>query len=85
MPCDKFVKDKMLNKRITNIVGGNMKNVEEYAKEYAKEYVKEYAEDKVNENNKQIIINLRKKGFTITEITETLNVTPDFVEKTLSK
>jgi len=75
--CDKFVKDKMLNKRITNIVGGNMKNVEEYAKEYA--------EDKVNENNKQIIINLRKKGFTITEITETLNVTPDFVEKTLSK
>ncbi|WP_292743230.1 hypothetical protein [Methanobrevibacter sp.] len=54
-----------------------MKNVEEYAKEYA--------EDKVNENNKQIIINLRKKGFTITEITETLNVTPDFVEKTLSK
>jgi len=79
--CDKFVKDKMLNKRITNIVGGNMKNVEEYAKEYAKEY----AEDKVNENNKQIIINLRKKGFTITEITETLNVTPDFVEKTLSK
>ena len=77
MPCDKFVKDKMLNKRITNIVGGNMKNVEEYAKEYA--------EDKVNENNKQNIINLRKKGFTITEITETLNVTPDFVEKTLSK
>ena len=33
----------MLRKRITNIVGGNMKNVEEYAQDYAK--------DKVNENN----------------------------------
>ena len=75
--CDKFVKDKMLNKRITNMVGGNMKNVEEYAKEYAK--------DKVNENNKQSILNLKNKGFSIEEIIETLNVSKDFVEKTLAK
>ena len=77
MLCDKFVKDKLLNKRITNMVGGNMKNVEEYAKEYAK--------DKINENNEKIIIKLRKKGFKISEIIETLNVSKDFVEKTLNE
>jgi len=77
MLCDKFVKDKQLNKRITNLVGGNMKNVEEYAKDYAK--------DRINENNKSIIIKLRKRGFEINEITETLDVSKDFVEKTLSE
>ena len=60
MLCDKFVKDKKLRKRITNIVGGNMKNVEEYAQDYAK--------DKVNENNEKIIINLKNHGHTIEEI-----------------
>ena len=29
--CDKFVKDKSLNKTISNLVGGNMKIVEDYA------------------------------------------------------
>ena len=29
--CDKFVKDESLNKTISNLVGGNMKIVEEYA------------------------------------------------------
>ena len=77
MLCDKFVKDKSLNKRITNLVGENMKNVEEYAEDYAN--------DKVNEIHERIIIKLRKKGFTINEITETLNVNKDFVEKTLSQ
>ena len=43
MLCDKFVKDKQLNKRITNIVGGNMENVERYA------------QDRVDENNEQSI------------------------------
>ena len=81
MLCDKFVKDKLLNKRITNLVGGNMKNVEEYAKDYAKKY----AQDKVNENNEQSIIKLREKGFAIDEIIDTLNVSKDFVEKTLAK
>ena len=63
----------MLRKRITNIVGGNMKNVEEYA------------QDKINENNEKIIINLKNHGCTINEIIETLNVSKDFVEKTLAK
>ena len=81
MLCDKFVKDDALNEKITNLVGGNMKNVERYAERYAEKY----AEDKVNENNEQSIIKLTKKGFTKEEIIETLNVSKDFVEKTLSK
>ena len=71
----------MLRKRITNIVGGNMKNVEEYAQDYAQDY----AEDKLNKYTEKIIINLKNKGFTINEIIETLNVSKDFVEKTLAK
>jgi len=63
----------MLRKRITNIVDGNMKNVEEYA------------QDKLNKYTEKIIINLKNKGFTINEIIETLNVSKDFVEKTLAK
>jgi len=77
MLCDKFVKDKLLNKRITNMVGGNMKNVEEYAKDYAK--------DKIDENNEKIIINLKNKGFTIDEIINLTETSKDFVEKTLNK
>ena len=77
MLCDKFVKDKKLRKRITNIVGGNMKNVEEYAQDYAK--------DKVNENNEKIIINLKNHGHTIEEILKITGRSRDFVEKTLAK
>ena len=67
----------MLRKRITNIVGGNMKNVEEYAQDYAK--------DKVNENNEKIIINLKNHGHTIEEILKITGRSRDFVEKTLAK
>ncbi|WP_296789808.1 hypothetical protein [uncultured Methanobrevibacter sp.] len=58
-----------------------MKNVEEYAQDYAQDY----AEDKLNKYTEKIIINLKNKGFTINEIIETLNVSKDFVEKTLAK
>ena len=73
MLCDKFVKDKQLNKRITNIVGGNMENVERYA------------QDRIDENNEQIIINLKNHGFTIKEIIKLTETSKEFVEKTLSK
>ena len=72
MLCDKFIEDETLNVKITNIVGGNMDNVERYA------------QDRVNKNNEQIIIKLNEKGFTIDEIIETVNVSKDFVEKTLA-
>ena len=45
----------MLRKRISNIVGGNMKNVEEYA------------QDKINENNEKIIINLKTTDAQLTK------------------
>ena len=73
MLCDKFVKDKQLNKRITNIVGGNMENVERYA------------QDRIDENNEQIIINLKNHGFTIKEIIKLTETSKEFVEKTLAK
>lgn len=70
-----------MNKRITNMVGGNMKNVEEYAKDYAKKYAK----DKIDENNEKIIINLKNKGFTINEIINLTETSKYFVEKTLNE
>ena len=76
MLCDKFVEDETLNVKITNLVGGNMDNVERYAERYAQE--------KIDRNNEKIIIKLNEKGFTIDEIIETVNVSKDFVEKTLA-
>lgn len=70
--CDKFVRDESLNITISNLVGGNMKIVEDYAQR------------KVDEKNERIIINLHKKGFSIEDIAETTEVSLDFVKKTLS-
>ena len=47
--------------------------------------VEEYAQDRVNENNERTIIKLRERGFTVDEIIDTLDVSKDFVEKTLAK
>ena len=80
MLCDKFVEDETLNVKITNIVGGNMDNVERYAERYAEKY----AQEKIDKKYDEIIIKLNEKGFTIKEIIETLNVSKDFVEKTLA-
>ena len=80
MLCDKFVEDETLNVKITNIVGGNMDNVERYAERYAEKY----AQEKIDKKYEEIIIKLNEKGFTIDEIIETVNVSKDFVEKTLA-
>ena len=80
MLCDKFVEDETLNVKITNLVGGNMDNVERYAERYAEKY----AQEKIDKKYEEIIIKLNEKGFTIKEIIETLNVSKDFVEKTLA-
>ncbi|MBE6495219.1 MAG: hypothetical protein E7Z78_02130 [Methanobrevibacter thaueri] len=85
MLCDKFVKDETLNEKITNLVGGNMKNVEKYAERYAKKYAKEYAQDKVNETYEEFIINLKNNGFSIEEIIKLTKINKDFIEKTLAK
>ncbi len=52
MLCDKFVKDKSLNTTISNIVGGNMKIVEDYAQRVAKRKV----DEKLEERNKEFVI-----------------------------
>lgn len=77
MLCDKFVKDKTLNEKITNRVGGNMKNVEKYAEKYA--------QDRVDEKTEKFIINLKNHGHTIKEIIKLTETSKEFVEKTLSK
>lgn len=77
MLCDKFVKDEALNKTISNLVGGNMKIVEDYAQRVA--------DEKVEKLNEKFVINLNNKGFSMEEIAETVEVSLDFVKKTLSK
>ena len=50
---DKFIKNESTNRTISNLVGGNMKIVEDYAQRIAQQ--------KVDENNKKTIINLNKR------------------------
>lgn len=51
MLCDKFVKDESLNKTISNLVGGNIKIVEEYAQR------------RVDEKTEEVIFNLKEEGY----------------------
>ena len=77
MLCDKFVKDESMNTTISNLVGGNMKIVEDYAQRKAQE--------KVDETKKEFVIKLDKKGFKTEEIAETADVSLEFVNKVLAK
>lgn len=69
---------------------------EEFAKEYALKYTRRYAEIyaeelmrkhifeiRLTEKEKLIIRNLHKKGFSLEDIAETVDVELDFVEETL--
>ena len=73
MLCDKFVKDKSINKTVSNLVGGNMKIVEDYAQQ------------KVDESKKRVVINLNNEGYNLTDIARIANVSLDFVERTLAE
>lgn len=73
MLCDKFVLDESLNKTISNLVGGNMKIVEDYAQR------------KVDESKRNVVINLDKEGYSIKDIARIADVSMDFVSQTLSK
>ena len=77
MLCDKFVKDESLNTTISNLVGGNMKIVEDYAQRVAKR--------KVDEKTEEIVRNMDEKGVKKEDIAILAKVSPEFVEKTLSK
>ena len=58
-----------------------MKIVEDYAQRVAQQKV----DEKLEEKNKKVIINLNKKGFEAEEIAETVDVSIDFVNKVLAK
>ena len=77
MLCDKFVVDESLNMTISNLVGGNMKIVEDYAQRVAQR--------KVDEKTEEIVRNMDEKGIKMEDIAILANVSLEFVEKTLSK
>lgn len=67
----------MLNTTISNLVGGNMKIVEDYAQRVAQK--------KVDERNGEIVRNMNEKGMEKEDIAILVNVSLEFVEQTLSK
>ncbi|MBQ2654261.1 MAG: hypothetical protein IJF83_11940 [Methanobrevibacter sp.] len=77
MLCDKFVDDESLNITISNLVGGNMKIVEDYAQRVAQR--------KVDESKRSIVVELDKEGYAINDIARIAKVSVDFVSQTLSK
>ena len=77
MLCDKFVVDEYLNMSISNLVGGNMKIVEDYAQRVAQR--------KVDEKTEEIVIGLDKEGYAVNDIARIAKVSLDFVNQTLSK
>ena len=71
MLCDKFVVDEYLNMSISNLVGGNMKIVEDYAQRVAQR--------KVDEKTEEIVIELDKEGYAVNDIARIVKVSLDFV------
>lgn len=81
MLCDKFVVDESLNMTISNLVGGNMKIVEDYAQRVAQRKV----DEKLKERDEEIVIELDKEGYAVNDIARIAKVSLDFVNQTLSK
>ena len=81
MLCDKFVEDESLNTTISNLVGGNMKIVEDYAQRVAQRKV----DEKLEERNEEIVRNMNEKGIKKEDIADLAKLSPEFVEKTLAK
>ena len=77
MLCDKFVADESLNMTISNLVGGNMKIVEDYAQRKV--------DEKLKERDEEIVIELDKEGYAVNDIARIAKVSLDFVNQTLSK
>ncbi len=77
MLCDKFVEDESLNTTISNLIGGNMKIVEDYAQRVAQR--------KVDEKTEEIVKNMDEKGVKKEDIAKIANVSLDFVNQALSK
>lgn len=74
--ADKFITTESIKTTVVNLLGGNMKIVEEYAQRIA--------DEKVEEDRKQTVINLSNEGFTIDEIARLTKYKLDFVKEVLS-
>ena len=88
MLCNKFVDDELLNIKISNLVGGNMKIVEDYAQRVAQEAVKkekEKFESELESKDENLVINLSKEGYGVKDIARIADVSISFVNQTLSK
>jgi hypothetical protein len=103
--CDKFVNDESLNRTISNLVGGNMKIVEDYAQRKVDEAKLEFQKelqakddelfakdeelnakyDEFKKSKQNVVINLDKEGFSISDIARLADVSLEFVSETLSK
>ena len=87
--ADKFIDDEQLNDDIIEMVAGKMKSLDRYLEKRIEKGIEKGIEKRIEkgieENNKEIIINLDKKGFSLKDIAETLNVNIDFVKQILSK
>jgi len=85
MLCDKFVKDELLNTRISNKVGGKMKIIDDYVDRVANQIAEDKLEEKLEEKNEQLIIDLKNEGYKAKDISRLAKVDMSFVEQTLSK
>ena len=74
---DKFVKTESINITISNLIGGNMKIVEDYAQRVA--------EEKVTEEKERTIQNMRDEGMSEEDIIKYTKYDEDLVKKALAK
>ena len=70
--ADKFIKNESIKKTVVNLLGGNMKIVEDYA------------QMKVEESMKQTVLNMFDEGLSLEEIVRLTKFKFDFVKDTLS-
>ena len=71
--ADKFIKTESIKITVANLLGGNMKIVEEYAQR------------KVDKVKEQTVLNMFEKGFSIEDIVDATKYKLSFVEEVLSK
>lgn len=69
--ADKLIKTESIKTTVVNLLGGNMKIVEDYAQRIA--------ENKVEEDRKQTVIKMFEKGFSIEEIVNATEFKTSFV------
>ena len=71
--ADKFVKSDSIKKTVVNLLGGNMKIVEDYAQRIAN--------DKVEESMKQTVLNMFENGCSVKNIVNLTGYNLDLLKK----